>query len=218
MNVTGKAIKCVYQEKELLLCNQRSAEWTARYAEQNGEETLHNAGCGLFSIANAAYFLHGITVDVDALAAFSMAHGARDNTGTDRPTLLKAMTENGLAARYGFDYHMDGLRNDLDTLKAHLEKGNVALCNLRVGHIVALIGIREVNGEAQVLAADPYSESDDARIRDQVRECVPGSEIVTETLNASGTRVGYAVHYALYYAPLAIVRDFNLLYKIDIKT
>lgn len=215
MNVTGKTICVAYGDRELLLYNQRSALWTTRYAYLDGTETLRNAGCGLFSVANAVWYLHGLKVDVDALAAFSMENGARDDTGTDRPTLLKAMCEKGLAKKYGFTYNMDGLRNDREALPEHLKKGNAALCNLRVGHIVALIGVREKDGETQVLAADPYSESDDPRIKDSVRECIEGSEIVSETLNEKGVRVGFAAHCALYYAPLSIVRDFNLLYRTD---
>ena len=215
MKVTGKTIRVAYEGRALRLYNQRSALWTARYDFENGGETLHNAGCGLFSIANAVWYMHGQAVDVDALAAFAMENGARDNTGTDRPTLLRAMCEKGLAKRYGFTYRMDGLRNDKEVLPGHLKAGDTALCNLRVGHIVALIGVREVNGETEVLAADPYAESDDPRIRDSVRECIEGSEIVTETLNENGARVGFQTHYALYYAPLSIVRDFNLLYRTD---
>lgn len=60
----------------------------------------------------------------------------------------------------GFSYVGDGLRNDLDTLFQHIAvEHGVALCNLRVGHIVALVAAREVQGVKQLLAIDSYSES-----------------------------------------------------------
>ncbi len=145
-----------------------------------------------------------------------MKNGGRGDDGTDRPALLGAMEKVGLALKYGFSYHGDGLRNDLDALFAHLQNGGAALCNLRVGHIVALVQARSVNGERQVLAADPYSESDDPRVTDNVRECIEGSEITVRTLNAQGVATGLQTHYALFWVTLTTVRDFNLLYRLPV--
>ena len=123
-----------------------------------------------------------------------------------------------LARKYGFSYDCDGLRNDLDTLYEHLAAGDAALCNLRPGHIVALVEARTVNGEKQVLAADPYSESADARVKNAVRDCVPGSEIVFPLLNERGDVCGFQLAYALFWVSLSTVRDFNLLHRIHPKT
>ena len=111
-------------------------------------------------------------------------------------------------------YYRAMLLNDLPVLYDHLTVGNAALCNLRVGHIVALLGARESNGVRQVLAADPYSESADSRIADHVREVIPGSEIVSAVTNVSGLTVGWQKTFAMFWADLSIVRDYNLLYKL----
>ena len=115
----------------------------------------------------------------------------------------------------GFSYAGDGLRNDLDALFAHLTRGqNAALCNIRVGHIVTLVAAREENGERQALALDPYSESADARVLEQVREGVPGSEIVSAVRNGRGLRTGTLVSFAAFWVALSTVRDFNLLHAL----
>ena len=95
-----------------------------------------------------------------------------------------------------------------------LEAGGAALCNLRVGHIVCLVDIRERGGEKQVLAMDSVCESAREKLRDSVRECVPGSEIVFRVKNAAGLEVGRAVQYALFWVPLSLPMDFNLLNKL----
>ena len=215
MQTTGKTVSLVYDGRKVRLCNQRCRDWTALYEYQGGGETLSEAGCGLFSIANALSFMHGLNIDVEALADFSMKNGGRGDDGTDRPALLAAMEKSGLAKSYGFSYHGDGLRNDLDTLFTHLKNGGMALCNLRVGHIVALVAARMVDGEKQVLAADPYSESDDPRVKEKVRECIEGSEITVQTFNQQGVATGCQTHYALFWATLSTVRDFNLLYRLE---
>ena len=214
MHPTGKHIGVTYQGVLYDLCNQRCPQWDHPYAYQGSGDTLSTAGCGIFSIAHAACFLGGAPVVPEELADFSCAHGGRGDDGTDRPALIAAMEQNGLAARHGFSYHGDGLRNDPDPLFLHLAQGNAALCNLRVGHIVALVGCRVMGDERQVLAADPYSESTDPRVRDAVRECIPGSEIVWPVVNASGVYCGDQVSHALFWADLRTVRDFNLLHRI----
>ena len=214
MEPTGKTIELDYQGRRLRLCNQRCRNWTHPYGYLDNDNTLSHAGCGIFSIVNASEWLTGVFHDPDELAQFSLDHGGRGDDGTDRPVLLQAMTDLGLAREYGFDYHGDGLRNDLDTLYTHLLNGNAALCNLRVGHIVAIIGARERDGVRQVLAADPYSESMDSRVTDHVFEVVPGSEVISAVQNAHGLTVGWQRTYALFWADLSIVRDFNLLRRV----
>ena len=54
MDVTGKVILTTYEGTPYELCNQRCREWTHPYAYQDNGSTLSNAGCGIFSLANAA--------------------------------------------------------------------------------------------------------------------------------------------------------------------
>ena len=67
----------------------------------------------------------------------------------------------------------------------------------------------------QVLAADPYSESADDRVKNRVTEVIPGSEVVSALVNDRGDAGGQLRSYALFWAELATVRDFNLLYRIS---
>ena len=69
-----------------------------------------------------------------------MEDGGRGDDGTDRPALLGAMMAHGYAGQCGF-YQLDGLRNDLEALWAHMRAGNAALCNLRVGRCLLYIQI-----------------------------------------------------------------------------
>ena len=214
MEITGKTIEFTYEGRHLTLCNQRCRDWDYPYGYEEHDNTLSHAGCGIFSIVHASEWLTGVWHSPEELAQFSLDHGGRGDDGTDRPALLQAMMDHGLARQYGFDYHGDGLRNDLSVLYDHLMNGNAALCNLRVGHIVALLGAREKNGVRQVLAADSYSESMDSRVADHVLEVIPGSEIVSKAENKNGLTVGLQRAYAMFWAELAIVRDFNLLYRL----
>ena len=61
---------------------------------------------------------------------------------------------------------------------------------------------------------DPYSESADERVRNAVRECVEGSRVVSPVKNDAGLVCGYQITYAMFWAALSTVRDFNLLYRI----
>ena len=214
METTGKTIALEYQGRVLKLCNQRCRARTHDYSYQGNGSTLSVAGCGIFSIVNASCCLTGVFQEPDELAQFSLDHGGRGDDGTDRPALLQAMMDTGLAREYGFSYRGDDLRNDLETLYAHLKAGNAALCNLRAGHIVALLDARERDGIRQVLAADPYSESTDSRVADHVREVVPDSKIISAIENKNGLTVGWQCSHALFWADLDIVRDFNLLYRL----
>ena len=215
MNLTGKTIDVIYEGRPLTLCNQRCRSWTHSYGYLDHDSTLSQAGCGIFSIVNASCWLTGVFHDPDALAQFSLEHGGRGDDGTDRPVLLQAMMDFGWAKDFGFSYRGDGLRNELDVLYQHLLDDSAALCNLRPGHIVALLSARERDGVRQVLAADPYSESADDRVKNRVTEVIPGSEVVSALVNDRGDTVGQLRSYALFWAELATVRDFNLLYRIS---
>ena len=213
---TGKRIDLTYAGKAITVFNQRSRLWTHPYDYQTPQKaTLSSAGCGVFSICHCGQWLTGKVFEPDLLAEFSMANGGRGDDGTDRPALLSAMMQKGLAAEYGFGYAYDGLRNDRDTLWAHLmEKRGVALCNLRVGHIVALVGARMENDEKQVLVIDPYSETLDDRIRSIVREVIKDSAITSRVASDTGVFLGYQTQYAMYWAACDTIRDFNLLHAL----
>ena len=90
----------------------------------------------------------------------------------------------------------------------------VSLCNLRVGHIVCLVAARIQDGEKQLLAIDSYSESAAEKVRDSVREVVPGSEIEWPVRNATGVQVSTSTSYAAFWVCATQPRDFNLLHKI----
>ena len=215
MEMTGKTKIIPVLGREITFRNQRCRDWTYPYAWQNNGETLSSAGCGVFGLCHCVEWLTGKVLQPEEAAAFSVGCGGRGDDGTDRPALLSAMEERGMAKKHGFVYQFDGLRNDLDALHDHLLSGGAALCNLRVGHIVALVGSRIVDGEKQVLAADPYSESADPKVIEAVRECVPGSEVISPIPNVRCEAAkGYLCSYALFWASLSTVRDFNLLHRI----
>lgn len=216
METGVKSIQLVWQGRELTVYNQRSKLWQHPYDYRTPQKaTLSSAGCGVFAICHCGQWLTGNLFAPEELADFSMQNGGRGDDGTDRPALLAAMMDKGWADRFGFSYHGDGLRNDLDTLRAHLlGHAGVALCNLRVGHIVALLDARESNGQVQVLALDSYSETTEERVSPHVCEVAKESEIISDVFNDNGVKVGEKRQYALYWADSAIVRDFNLLHAL----
>lgn len=213
---SGKRIEMIYNGKAVTILNQRSRLWTHPYDYRTPQKaTLSSAGCGVFSICHCGQWLTGKAFSPEELADFSMQNGGRGDDGTDRPALLSAMMQKGLVAQYGFSYQGDGLRNDLETLRVHLlEHRGVALCNLRVGHIVSLLDAREADGKVQALALDSYSESMEEKIRPHVREIVPQSAVDTLVRNDAGLIVGQRRQYAMYWVDTAIVRDFNLLHAL----
>lgn len=214
MLLTGTTKGITVLERNLIFFNQRSRDWTHPYPCHN-EENLSSAGCGIFSLCHCAQWLTGDVQMPERWADFSCANGGRGDDGTDRPALLHALMETGMAERLGFRYEEDGLRNDLDTLyELLLREECVSMCNLRVGHIVALVAAREQDGRKQVLAIDSYSESASEKVRDKVTEVLPGSEIVYEVKNGSGITVGQGVSYAAFWVDASLPRDFNLLYRI----
>lgn len=213
---TGKTIEITYLDKQMTVCNQRCKGWTHPYNhETRPQATLSSAGCGVFSTCHAAQWLGGKTLDPERLAVFSMENGGRGDDGTDRPALLGAMQEKGLAAEFGFRYEFDGLRNDVDTLLAHLlDHCGAALCNLRPGHIVALVDARRMGDEVQVLAIDSYSETLEPRVMPVVREVVPESVINAIKRNEKGVYLGETTQFAMYWCAPDTIRDFNLLHAL----
>ena len=212
--ICGKKIYLQYEGKDLTIMNQRSRLWTHDYGYMDrSSSTLSSAGCGVFSVCHCGQWLTGKEFNPDTLADFSMDYGGRGDDGTDRPALLAAMQEHGWAEEFGFTYHGDGLRNDLDTLREHLlSHRGVALCNLRVGHIVSLVDARKVGDEVQALAIDSYSESMHERVMEHVREVIADSAITSAVKNENGLVVGERQQYAMYWVDTKTVRDFNLLW------
>ena len=121
----------------------------------------------------------------------------------------------GFAAACGFRYEDDGLLNDHELLWRHMAAGNAALCNLRVGHIVALLAAREKDGRRELLAMDSVAESASEKVRDRVREVVPGTEIRYPVRNRAGDVVGFAESYALFWVDADLPMDFTLLHRIE---
>ena len=212
--MTGKIKEMNFGNRALVFHNQRCKEWTHPYPYQ-GEGNLANSGCGIFALCHAAQWLTGRCPDAEALADFSVREGGRGDDGTDRPALLQALMLRGENISLGFTYAGDGLRNDLDTLFTHIavERG-VALCNLRVGHIVALVAAREAQGVRQLLAIDSYSESAAEKVRDHVLEVLPDSLITYPVKNAAGLEVGENRYYAVFWVDASLPRDFNLLHPL----
>ena len=218
MEYTGKTKMFNYNGRELRLCNQSCPDWTHMYnypgIPREEDDTLHDAGCGIFSVSHLIDWITGEKNDVDELAQFSMDNGGRGDDGTDRPMLLKAMQEAGRLTAIGLRYDFDGLLNDHDALWQNLEEGGYALTNLRVGHIVAIVDHRMKDGERQLLIIDSSRDSVHPYVRGDIREVVEGSEIYAQYVNRSGIRTGGGQHYAMYWVPITRCSDFNLLHKI----
>ena len=215
MELTGKTREITFAGRTLRLCNQKSRDWTHLSEYDHNGSTLCDAGCGVFSLAHAVEWMHGVRLDPDAVADVAVAVGGRGDDGTDRPAMLQGMMENGFAARCGFRYEGDGLLNDTERLWRHMTSGGAALCNLRPGHIVALLAARERDGWRELLAMDSVAESASEKIRDHVRACEPGSEVIYPVRNTADETVGYAMSYALFWVDADLPKDFNLLYKTD---
>ena len=214
MQITGTTREINYDGHNILFMNQRCPEWTHPYAYIGESENMHDAACGIFSIAHASQWMTGKAVDAVALADYARFCGGRGDDGTDRPVLLWQLEASGKAAEMGFRYERGGHMNNTDLLFDHIEAGNTAICNLRIGHIVAIVKSRIVNGEKQLLAIDSYSESSSDRVKDNVREIVPGTEVVTGIKNRDGMVVGWQVTHAMFWVPASLARDFNLLYRL----
>lgn len=214
--VTGKTITVHVADRELTLYNQRCAEWTYpyEYAPEPGG-TLKNSGCGVFSVCEAIELMSGKKVSPEEMADFSVRVGGRGDDGTNRPALLRGIVEAGLEKEYGFQYRLDGHLNDHDLLWDCLCKRGCALCNLRSGHIVTLVDCRVINGEKQVLAMDCHSESADDRVLPHVREILEESKITWSVENAAGVIGGRSSAYGLFWVPLTLPRDFDLLHAAE---
>lgn len=213
--LTGKSCVIPVLGREITYFNQRCKDWTHLYDYEHNGSSLCVAGCGVFSLCHCAQWLTGQVQDPDYWADVSKQVGGRGDDGTDRPAMLHGLMVTGDAAKLGFRYEDDGLRNDLDTLYDFLlEEKGVAMCNLRVGHIVTLVAARYAFGRKQVLAIDSVAESSDARVLDKVCEVVPGTEIRWPVRNAQGLTVGENLSYGAFWVDASLPRDFILLHKV----
>lgn len=213
MELTGKTQEMNYEGRSLRLCNQKSREWTHPYEYEHNGSDLCDAGCGIFSLVHAVEWMHGIRLDPDRVAEISVVVGGRGDDGTDRPAMLHGMMACGFAAECGFRYEEDGLLNDHEQLWRHMTAGNTALCNLRAGHIVALLAAREQDGRRQLLVMDSVAESAHEKVRNQVLAVVPGTEITYPIRNAADAVVGFGRSYAMFWVDAGLPKDFNLLHK-----
>ena len=218
MEYTGKEIYLEYKGKNLRLLNQSCPEWTHPYPyfgePDESDATLHSAGCGIFAVMHLIDWVTGEKAEPCELADFSFRHGGRGDDGTDRPALLKAMQEDGRITKIGLHYDFDGLLNDYEALWQNMLDGGCALCNLRVGHIVAIVDHREVDGERQLLVIDSARDSVHPQVRAQVRGVVEGSQMYSRYINDNGVCSGEVMTYSMFWVPVAQTSDFNLLHKI----
>jgi len=214
-NATGKTMEINYEDHSIRFCYQTNPEWTHLYNYEDGDENLSDAGCGIFSLCHAVEWMHGIRLSPEEMADFSMANGGRGDDGTDRPGLLHGLMVTGMGKKIGLEYHEDGLRNDLDVLWEHMINGKgTAFCNLRVGHIVAIVDARVKDGEKQLLVIDSVAESTREMIRNHVREIIPQSKVIRHYKSKQGLYVGQEHRYAMFWVTADLPRDFNLLYKV----
>jgi len=213
--MTGKSKIITVEGVEITYFNQRCKDWTHPYEWQHNGSTLSNAGCGIFSLCHCAQWLTGKVQSPEAWADFACTYGGRGDDGTDRTILLHTLMVHGKAQELGFRYEEDGLRNDKEALFDFLLKGEgVAMCNLRVGHIVALLGARVKDGHREILAVDSYSESASEKVRDAVTEVIPGTEVVYPVKNTQGLIVGENIAYAAFWVDADLPMDFNFLHRI----
>lgn len=214
--ITQKTMEIEYEGRRLLYLNQRSRDWTYVYDHcKPANGTLANSGCGIFSLCHAVEWMTGQRISAEEMADFSCGCGGREDGGTNRPLLLHGLEKAGLARKLGFRYQEDGLRNDLDALWNHIASGKgTAFCNLRAGHIVALVDARVVNGEKQLLVIDSYSESAAEKVRNHVREIIPQSLTYSNVKNVNDVVVGQSSQHAMFWVRAGLPVDFNLLHKI----
>ena len=214
MEMTGTSMPIIVNGRKIMFFNQRCKDWTHPYAYHN-DENLSSAGCGIFSLCHCAQWLTGQVQMPEKWADFSCANGGRGDDGTDRPALLQALMSTGFNKVLGFRYDGDGLLNDRPRLFDFLlNQEGVAMCNLRVGHIVALVAARIQDGRKQVLAIDSYSESASEKVRDHVIEVLPDTEVVYPVRNAACLQVGLGMAYAAFWVDAELPRDFNLLHVL----
>ncbi len=132
------------------LCNQNDYAHLSYAAPGYESATMKSGGCGVCAAVNAVGALAGKMVSVREMRDLALSSGARVSGGTD----MKRLTA-GMSRKYGVKCTQS---NSIAELKAHLEKGGVAICNTAGkgmfstgGHYVVALGLL---GE-KVCLADP---------------------------------------------------------------
>ncbi|MDO4484632.1 MAG: hypothetical protein Q4C54_09475 [Clostridia bacterium] len=209
--MTGKQLACRIGGKDMTYNNQRCRDWTHPY-QWEGEGNLHDSGCGIFSLCHIAQWLTGKVQQPEAWADFACTYGGRGDDGTDRPELLSAIIREGRNEELGFCCPDPSLQNDKDKL-FHLiyDLHGAALCNLRLGHIVALVDARIVDGQKQLLVIDSYSESASDKVRNSVCEVLEQTAISYDIRNDAGLVTGTGVSYGAFWVDAQLPMNFNLL-------
>ena len=86
-------------------------------------ETISSSGCGVAAACIVFNTLAGKELyTISKMAEFSLKNGARDNSGTNMLTLLKALCKENTAFTYK-------TTNSIDELKKHLQNGGMAIAN-----------------------------------------------------------------------------------------
>ena len=119
-----QSLKIGGEGDDLMYYNQNNYS-NVRYDNPNTSkvETISSSGCGVASACIAFNTLAGKELySIKAMAEFSLKNGARDNSGTNMLTLLKALCRENKAFTYK-------TTNNIDELKKHLKNGGMAIAN-----------------------------------------------------------------------------------------
>ena len=147
------------------LYNQWEQRWKDirydNYSNISGYEanynSLYDAGCGIFSFANALYALNDSIVDIKEVSDWAVNAGAL-RPGVDglwRETFY-SQVESVFGAKYGFTvvgYDCGGAYDE--RLRNHLANGGVAIGNV-YDHFIALTGYDGTNGYYHVIESAVY--------------------------------------------------------------
>lgn len=119
-----QSLKIGGEGSELMYYNQNNYT-NIKYDNPNTSkiETISSSGCGVASACIVFNTLAGKELySIKAMADFSLKNGARDNSGTNMLTLLKALCRENKA----FSYRTT---NSIDELKKHLKNSGMAIAN-----------------------------------------------------------------------------------------
>lgn len=165
------------------------------------KEYIEKSGCGVCSAAMVINSLAGKELyTIEAMAKFSLANKARDNSGTNMVTLLSALCK----TNKGFSYETTGSE---DKLIAHLKKGGLAIANQGdnynvfsdAGHFV--VAVRMVGNNIEVFDPSMYAGKYDKNPRPQrivqktSKGCIVNKKEIHEATKDRYARAYYLVTY-----------------------
>lgn len=180
------------------------------------KETVASGGCGPVAACIAFNNLAGGELyTVAQMAKFSLDHGARDNSGTNVLTLIKALCKEHSA----FSYKTSTSENEL---VSHLKKGGVAICNQgdaynvfsTAGHFV--VAYRMSGKNIEILDPQMYSGKYDSynRAKRIVKKTTNGC-IVTQTEMGKATADRNPAYFLISYKkPGKSVKSNGVSYTI----